>query len=523
MLRRMQLIQLAEASQRVAETRKRSEKLALLAAAFSAAPDHELELAVPWLAGVVVPPKADAETQESVGKLGVGPKLLFEHSQATPAAEASLSLQDVEQRLNDLRGLQGKGSGNIRVTMLGKLFASCTAPEQRFLRGLLSGELRQGALESLVVDALARSAALDPALVRRAQMLLGDLRELARLARQGEGALAAVQIQLFRPVLPMLASPAEDPDAALRHLGDAWLEWKLDGVRVQVHKRGEEVRIYSRLLNEVTAALPEVVEQVRSLPVHSLILDGESIALRKDNRPLPFQVTMKRFGRKVADPKLVEALPLSSFYFDCLYADGSLLDASTTERLRALASVVPQAGRVPSIQTKDPKRAAEFLSSAFEAGHEGVMAKSLSATYEAGRRGQSWLKLKQAHTLDLLVLAAEWGSGRRKGWLSNLHLGAIDPRSGQPVMLGKTFKGLSDQLLKWQTEALLEREIDRDGHTVYVRPELVVEIAFSDVQSSPQYPAGLALRFARVKRYRDDKSPNEADTLDRVRALAPDI
>ncbi|MCA9639742.1 MAG: ATP-dependent DNA ligase, partial [Myxococcales bacterium] len=333
----------------------------------------------------------------------------------------------------------------------------------------------------------------------------------------------AVQIQLFRPVLPMLASPAEDASAALEHLGSAWLEWKLDGARVQVHKRGDEVRVYSRLLNEVTLALPEVVELVRGIDARELILDGETIALRKDKSPLPFQVTMKRFGRKAVDPKLVETLPLSSFYFDCLYADGSLLDAPTTERLRALGALVPKASRVPSIQTKDAKHAAEFLRSALEAGHEGVMAKSLDASYEAGRRGQSWLKLKQAHTLDLLVLAAEWGSGRRKGWLSNLHLGAIDPGSGQPVMLGKTFKGLSDQLLKWQTEALLSREIERDGHTVYVRPELVVEIAFSDVQASPQYPAGLALRFARVKRYRDDKSPNEADTLDRVRALAPDI
>lgn len=515
----MLLSQLAQASQRVAETRKRNEKLAALAATFAAASDAELRIAVPWLAGVIPAP-----TDEGAGgKLGVGPKLLIAQREVPPATRSSLSLLEVERRLNALRALQGKGSSNIRATMLGELFALGTAPEQRFLSGLLSGELRQGALESLVVDALARSASLDVALVRRAQMLLGDLPELARLTRAGEAALRAVQVQLFRPVLPMLASPAEDAAAALGHLGAAWLEWKLDGARVQVHKRGEEVRVYSRLLNEVTAAVPEVVEAVRGLPVSELILDGEAIALRKDRTPLPFQVTMKRFGRKTVDPRLCETLPLSSFYFDCLYADGSLLEAPTRDRLAALDELLPRSARVPSIQTDDPQRAAGFLRSALEAGHEGVMAKSLEATYEAGRRGQSWLKLKQAHTLDLLVLAAEWGSGRRKGWLSNLHLGAIDVSSGQPVMLGKTFKGLTDQLLKWQTEALLSREIARDTHTVYVRPELVVEIAFSDVQASPQYPAGLALRFARVKRYREDKSPDEADTLDRVRALAPDI
>lgn len=453
----------------------------------------------------------------------MGPKLLFEQGAVPPASQSQLSLLDVDQRLDQLRDLQGKGSSNIRAKMLGELFASCTAEEQRFLRGLISGELRQGALESLVVDALARSAKLEPSVVRRAQMLLGDLRQLARLTREGEAALRAVQIQLYRPVLPMLASPAENASVALGHLGEALLEWKLDGARVQVHKRGDDVRIYSRLLNEVTDALPEVVSQARALPAHELVLDGEAIAMRKDGTPLPFQVTMKRFGRKRADPRLTETLPLSSFFFDCLYADGSLLDAPTSERVNALRELIPESNRVPSTQTTDPRVAGDFLRRALEAGHEGVMAKSLDATYEAGRRGQSWLKLKQAHTLDLLVLAAEWGSGRRKGWLSNLHLGAVDPSSGQPVMLGKTFKGLSDRLLKWQTEALLAREIDRDRHTVYVRPELVVEIAFSDVQRSPQYPAGLALRFARVKRYREDKPPTEADTLDRVRALAPDI
>ncbi|HSC63719.1 MAG TPA: ATP-dependent DNA ligase, partial [Caldimonas sp.] len=343
---------------------------------------------------------------------------------------------------------------------------------------------------------------------------------------QGEGAagLARFAVAMHRPVQPMLATPADDIAAAMAKLGTAALEWKVDGARVQVHKAGGQVKVYTRALKDVTASAPEIVEALHALPARELILDGEAIALAADGAPLPFQVTMRRFGRKLEVERMRAELPLAVYFFDCLHVDGTpLLDRPAQERFDALAAALPGALVIPRIVTGDVAAAEDFYADALARGHEGVMAKALDAPYEAGRRGASWLKVKRAHTLDLVVLAAEWGHGRRHGWLSNLHLGARDPQGAYSstggVMLGKTFKGMTDALLEWQTRELLAREVRRDGYTVWVEPELVVEIAFNDLQESPQYPGGLALRFARVKGYRGDKSAADADTIDAVRAM----
>ena len=372
---------------------------------------------------------------------------------------------------------------------------------------LLLGELRQGALEGLMIEAIAKASALPVDDVRRAVMMAGDTGTVAKAALgEGQAGLARFAIQLFRPIKPMLAQPADDLADALGTLGRAAFEYKLDGARVQAHKAGDEVRVFSRRLNEVTAAVPEIVEAVQGLPVREAILDGEAIALRPDGWPQPFQITMRRFGRKLDVAAMRQSLPLQSFFFDALALEGiPLIDRPAGERFAALRDVVPETLRIPRTVTGREDEATAFVNQALAAGHEGVMAKALEAPYEAGARGKSWLKLKTATTLDLVVLAAEWGNGRRQGWLSNLHLGARDPAHGGFVMLGKTFKGLTDQMLTWQTEQLLAREIARDRYTVYVRPELVVEIAFNDLQVSPHYPGGLALRFARVKAYRPDK------------------
>jgi DNA ligase-1 len=372
-----------------------------------------------------------------------------------------------------------------------------------------------------MVEAVAKAAGLPAADVRRAVMLAGDLGVVAEATlAEGAAGLARFAVQLFRPVQPMLAQPAEDAEDALGRLGEAAFEWKLDGARIQVHKGGDEVRVFTRKLNEVTAAVPEIVEVTRRLPVPELILDGEAIALRPDGRPQPFQLTMRRFGRKLDVEAMRKALPLRSFFFDALALDGeTLIDRPGRERIAALDAALPGDLRIPRIVTGRPDVAEEFVKGALEQGHEGAMAKALDAPYEAGRRGAGWLKVKRAHTLDLAILAAEWGHGRRRGFLSNLHLGAYDPAENGFVMLGKTFKGLTDQMLAWQTEKLLTLEIGRDDYTVYVRPELVVEIAYNDLQASPHYPGGLALRFARVKAYREDKRAEDADTIDTVRAL----
>jgi DNA ligase-1 len=352
-------------------------------------------------------------------------------------------------------------------------------------------------------------------------MFSGDLVAVAAAAlTQGAAGLARFSLQVFRPLQPMLAETAEGLEGALTALGEPALEWKLDGARIQVHRDGEEVRVFSRLLNDVTGSVPEVVELARSLPVSRFVLDGEVIALRADRRPHPFQITMKRFGRRRDVEGLRAELPLSPFFFDVMHAGGDdLIDETADDRQAILQQLAPAAMRVPRLVTGDVAAADAFLEDALARGHEGVMVKSRTAAYEAGRRGAAWLKVKRARTLDLVVLAAEWGSGRRRGWLSNIHLGARDPRSGGFVMLGKTFKGMTDERLQWQTQRFLELELHRDAHTVHVRPELVVEIACDGLQASPHYPAGLALRFARVLRYRPDKRAADADTIDRVRDL----
>jgi DNA ligase-1 len=499
----------------VAETSGRKEKVARLAELVARLADGERLVGIAYLSGEV-----------PGGKLGVGPALVWECLGSTAAGAESVELGELQAQLDGLRGLRGAGSTAARGAALRTLFARLSGPEREFLGRLIVGELRQGALEGVMEDALARAANVPLAALRRAAMLSGDLASTGVAAlREGEAALARVGLQLFRPVQPMLADSAEDVPAALAELGGdvfepAAFEHKLDGARVQVHKSGGEVRVFTRLLNDVTHACPELVEAASALPARELVLDGEAIALRADGRPHPFQVTMRRFGRKLEVEALRAELPLSALFFDVLQHDGeTLLDLPAGERFARLAEALPAALLVPRLVTADAAEAQAFLERALAAGHEGVMAKSLAAPYEAGRRGKSWLKLKPAHTLDLVVLAAEWGNGRRKGWLSNLHLGARDAERGGFVMLGKTFKGLTDEILEWQTKELLARELARDEYTVHVRPELVVEIAVNELQSSPRYPGGLALRFARVKRYRPDKRAADADTLATVRAL----
>jgi len=506
----MLLAALVDTSERVARTRGRLEKSERLAECLRRLAPHEVEIGVGYLSGEV-----------PGGRIHAGPALLRESRPAAAAGEPSLELADVQRELRAVAGASGAGSRTEKARRLGALLARATASEQSFLLRLVLGELRQGALESVLIDAVAQAAGVPKAQVRRAAMLAGSATAVATaaLARGAEG-LAGFRIELLRPIQPMLAQPAGDVEDALATLGRAGLELKLDGARVQVHKAGDEVRVFTRRLNDVTAAVPEVVAACRALPARELVLDGETIALRPDGRPHPFQVTMRRFGRKLDVDAMRSELPLDVFFFDLLYADGAeRIDAAADERFRELAQRLPAELVVPRLVTDDLARARRFLGDAVAGGHEGVMAKALEASYVAGSRGKSWLKVKPAHTLDLVVLAAEWGHGRRKGWLSNLHLGALDPARGGFVMLGKTFKGLSDETLAWQTERLLALEIGRDAHTVHVRPELVVEIAVNELQASPHYPAGLALRFARVKRYRTDKRPEDADTIDTVRAI----
>ena len=502
----MLLADLVAAADRVGATSGRLEKFAILGELLGRLSADEVPVAVGFLTGAA-----------RQGRIGIGPALLSA-VRPEPAAAPTLQLLDVDAALTALAAVSGSGSGAARAAGLGALLAAATAPEQDFLRRLLFGELRQGALEGVMAEAVARATGLPAATIRRAAMLSGDLGTVAIAALTGGAeALAAFDVQLFRPLQPMLAQTAADVGEALGRLGEASLEAKLDGARVQVHRRGDEVRVFSRRLNEVTPAVPEVVEATLALPARELILDGEVIALRADGTPHPFQVTMRRFGRRLDVAGLRGELPLTPFFFDCLWRDGrELLTAPLAERVAALLEVVPAAWRVERLVTADPGLGDDFLRRTLAAGHEGVMAKALGAPYEAGSRGQSWLKVKQAKTLDLVVLAAEWGSGRRRGWLSNLHLGARDPAGGF-VMLGKTFKGLTDEMLAWQTERLLELATSREGHVVWVRPELVVEIAYNDLQESPHYPAGLALRFARVKGYRHDRTAADADTIGTVR------
>jgi DNA ligase 1 len=506
------LATLVATSRRVGETPARLGKIRELAALLASLTPEEIEIGTHYLAGSV-----------PQGRIGIGFATLQGVAARTPAAPAgTLSLVEVDARLHALATTRGAGSAERRSEQLRELLARVGPDEQTFLFRLLVGELRQGAQEGVMIEAIAAAARLPVALVRRAAMYAGDLGSVARAALTGgELALARFQLELFAPVAPMLAQTAADVAAALSELqGEVAFEWKMDGARIQLHKQGDEIRIYTRALNEVTAAVPEIVEMARALPVQQVILDGEAIAFDASGRPHPFQITMRRFGRKLNVETLRAGLPIKAYFFDCLRLEAqTIADRPTRERYQALAAAVPSAALIPRLVTAAEPTARAFYDAALAAGHEGVMAKSLDASYEAGNRGASWLKIKRAHTLDLVVLAAEWGHGRRSGRLSNLHLGALDPQTGQYVMLGKTFKGLTDALLEWQTHEFLAREVSRDQFTVYVRPELVVEIAFSDLQASSRYPGGLALRLARVKRYREDKRAAEADTMDAVRRI----
>lgn len=506
----MGLDELAAVSGAAAATRSRNRKAQLLAEALRRMAPAEVEIGVSYLVGTL-----------PQGRIGLGPALVHGAAQVEPVAHASLSLAEVQAALERIAAIGGPGSATARRRQLADLFRRSTAAEQAFLAKLLVGELRQGALEGVLVDALARAARVPAEAVRRAVMLAGTPAPVAHaLLSEGAGGLARFALTLFDPVRPMLAQTASDPKSALDALGEAALEYKLDGVRVQLHKDGDRIRVFSRRMNDISASVPELVEAAGRWPVDRVVLDGEAIALRDDGTPQPFQVTMRRFGRKADVEAMRAQLPLTTLFFDCLHRDGDdLLDRPLAERSAAGVEVLPDGLWIPRLVTADAAQAEAFLEQALARGHEGVLAKSLQAPYAAGSRGSAWLKIKPAHTLDLVVLAAEWGSGRRQGWLSNLHLGARDATSGGLVMLGKTFKGLTDVMLQWQTEQLLAREIGRDRHTVYVRPDLVVEIAFDGIQASSRYPGGLALRFARVKRYRDDKRAEDADTIDMVRAL----
>lgn len=503
------LAQIAHTSARIAGTPSRLGKIGLAAQCLRKLSGEEIEIALSFLSG---------ELRQGKLSIGIAP---LRAARGMPAAAPVLELDQVDAVFAKLKAINGQGAAERRQDMLRQLFKASTSEEQDFLVRLISGELRQGALEGIMLEAVAAAGNVAAADLRRAASAAGGLRHVARAAiQEGTPGLARFSVRLMTPVLPMLAQPAADAEAALAALGRAQIEWKLDGARVQVHRSGSEVRIFTRSQKEVTSAVPEVAAAARAARVDRFILDGEAIALRSDGRPQPFQETMRRFGRKLDDEALRSELPLSVFFFDCLFAgDAPLLERPLSERRDALETIVASEQLTPCARSAEAGVATAFYADALRRGHEGIMAKAIDSPYEAGRRSAAWLKVKRAHTLDLVVLAAEWGHGRRRGWLSNLHLGARDPQSRSFVMLGKTFKGLTDEILQWQTRELLAREVSRDARTVYVRPELVVEIVFNDIQASPQYPAGLALRFARVRAYRPDKHAQDADTLQTVRLI----
>lgn len=516
----MQLADLVATSTAVAETSKRGRKTELVAnllerALHTTSAKDESERKRDVLLCV-----AFASGQVRQAKLGIGYASIARLRECAPATSATLTLRDVDVALEQVAAARGPGSSQFKLERLSALFTLATEPEQRFLSALLVGELRQGALEGVLLDAVSRATQVTASELRRALLLRGDLTDVAVTALvDGSAGLGTFRLKLFQPLAPMLAQPGEGVEQTLQ--GPMQAEFKLDGARIQVHKQGDEVRVYSRQLNDVSVAVPEVLSTVRGFNAGELILDGEALAMKPDGRPFPFQDTMRRFGRKTTTPAaLQKQLPLVCHFFDCLHVDGrDLFDQPYHERQRALDEITTH-HRVERATVSTPADVEAMFTRAISAGHEGLVLKSLDSIYEPGRRGAAWLKLKPVHTLDLVVLAAEWGSGRRKGTLSNLHLGARS--SNGFVMLGKTFKGLTDAVLAFQTQALLELQTHRDGHIVYVRPELVVEIAFDGVQRSPQYPGGVALRFARVKRYRPDKGADQADTIEQVLALAKD-
>ena len=514
----MLLAEIAGVSRTVATTSARLAKIEALAAALRQAGPLEVPIAVAYLSGEL--PQR---------QIGVGWATL--RGGFAPAAAATLTLSEVDAGFSAIGAISGKGSTAARKALVSELFGRATETEQQFLYGLLSGELRQGALEGVMTEAVARAASVPVAEVRRAMMMRGSLGAVAAAALAGgRDALHAFGLEVGRPVRPMLAASASSIADALAKIGGgtpaegtagAAVEWKLDGIRIQAHLAEGAVRLFTRTLDEITGRLPEVVAALAKLPVRAAVFDGELIALRADGRPLAFQDTAARTASQETNQK-TPAVQLSVFLFDVLHADGvDLIDLPDRRRHAELARTVPPELLMPRLVTGSVTEASEFFRDALAHGHEGVVVKSLEAPYAAGRRGSGWIKVKPRHTLDLVVLAVEWGHGRRRGWLSNLHLGARDPDTGGFVMLGKTFKGLTDELLTWQTERLLALEDHRDSYTVYVRPELVVEIAFDGVQRSPRYPGGLALRFARVLRYREDKTAAEADTVETVRGFNP--
>ena len=502
----MLLADVVATSAAVAATRSRTTKVAALADLLRRAADAEpavVPIVTSYLAGVL-----------RQRRTGLGWRSL--QDLPDPADAATLEVAEVDAAFERIALLAGMGSQVARADATRSLFARATADEQRWLRGIVTGEVRQGALDSLVQEGLAVAGAVPVASVRRAAMMAGSTVDVAVAAlTDGEDALAEFTLEVGRPVLPMLASTAPTVEAAMAKAGggDVAIDTKLDGIRVQVHRRGTDVLVVTRSLDDVTARHPELVTLARALPCHDVVLDGEILALGPDGRPRPFQETA---SRTTADGK-VELTPA---FFDLLHLDGrDLVDSPTSERLAALESVVPEQHRVQRLVTADAREAEEFAAQVLAQGHEGVVVKSLTAPYAAGRRGTKWVKVKPVHTLDLVVLAVERGSGRRRGWLSNIHLGARD--GDRFVMLGKTFKGMTDEILAWQTERFRELQTSDDGYVVTVRPEQVVEIAFDGVQRSTRYPGGVALRFARVVRYRDDKRPEEADTIDTVRSFLP--
>jgi ATP-dependent DNA ligase I len=497
------LAQIVDVSGRVRSTRSRSKKIAALAQLLREISPDDAPIAVSYLSG-----------QPLQDRLGAGYATVYAIDEE-PARTAQLTLGEVDETLTTLAATSGPGSKAAKAEILSSLFVRATATEQEYLRGLILRNLRQGALEGVMADAVAGAIGTDADRVRRAAMVAGSLTAIATDAIvNGVEALDAYGLSVLTPVQPMLAKTADSPEEAVAAVGRAAVEWKLDGLRVQVHRDGETVKVFTRNLNDITERVPEIVSAARSLPLAAVILDGEALIVGGDGAPESFQDSMSRFGTDDASRQL------TPFYFDILHLDGvDLIDRTTLERRAALESVVPSHQIVTAIATANGREAAAFYEEAVGAYYEGVVVKQADAPYEAGRRGGAWLKVKPAHTLDLVILAAEWGSGRREGWLSNLHLGARDPATGGFVMLGKTFKGLTDEMLTWQTERFLAIEDDRKGHVVHVRPEIVYEVAFDGVQRSPRYPGGVALRFARVKRYREDKDPADADTIDDVRAI----
>jgi DNA ligase-1 len=505
----------AGTSMAVAATSARRAKVELLAAALRALAETgdpvEIEAGAAYLAG---------EMRQR--QIGVGWASLKDLP--APAEHPSLTVRQVDARLAELGTVAGAGSVARRRTLVHQLFAALTADEQRMLAGIISGELRQGAQAGLLADAIAAAAGVPLTAVRRALLLAGDLRKVAAAALlEGDAGLAAFHLRVGRPLAPMLAQSAPNVEQALAATGvPAAVDAKLDGIRVQVHRDGTDVAVFSRSLDDITARVPEIVAATLALDVSTAVLDGEALLVDEEGRARPFQEisghAARRPGRRAAGAAV--AGQMTPFFFDALHLDGTdLIDEPSSRRWAVLDAVVPPRNRVARTVVDTPEAGAAAFADSLDRGHEGVVVKAADAPYDVGRRGTAWVKVKPRHTLDLVVLAAEWGHGRRRGWLSNLHLGARDPAGGF-VMLGKTFKGLTDAMLEWQTQRLLELAVDRGDWVVTVRPELVVEIAFDGVQASTRYPGGVALRFARVLRYREDKSAAEADTIDTVRAFA---